>query len=584
MVEPLAKPAIAVVESGEIIIRPELQKRQYLQWMRNLQDWCLSRQLWWGHQIPAYYISIEGEDGGNDADDNYWVCGRTEQEAQEKAEKKFPGKKVTLKRDEDVLDTWFSAGLWPFSALGWPDKTADLQSYFPTTTLETGWDIIPFWVSRMIMFSLKLTGMVPFTEVFCHGLIRDSDGRKMSKSLGNVIDPVDIVDGISLDGLYHKLLKGNLAQSEVKNAEKYQRKAFPQGIPEVGADALRFSLINYTQSSGSDISFDIKTMHGYRKFCNKIYQATKFVLGNLGDDFTPRESSALTGKESLSERWILTKMNTAAKQMNEALGEREFARSTQVIHRYLYDELFDIFIENSKSIISDGTPEEARSAMDTLYTTIESGLRLLAPFMPFLTEELWQRLPRRPGDETSSITIAEYPEYDSSFHDPISEVAYELVLGCSKGIRSLLADYAVKDEGVVYIAPLNQMAHATVSAQLSAIEALTGKIPVKISILETGENYPPDCAVFPISADANVYLEVRNRIQDIAKEVEKFKTKVDEARREQVDIDAIKAELGKVQDKDVTDAIQSAERRKRDVEARLRALQATVTMFEEMMI
>jgi valyl-tRNA synthetase len=582
--EPLAKPAIAVVESGELIIRPELQKRQYLQWMRNLQDWCLSRQLWWGHQIPAYYISIEGEDAGNDADDNYWVCGRTEQEAREKAEQKFPGKKVTLKRDEDVLDTWFSSGLWPFSALGWPDKTADLQNYFPTTTLETGWDIIPFWVSRMIMFSLKLTGMVPFTEVFCHGLIRDSEGRKMSKSLGNVIDPVDIVDGISLDGLHKKLLQGNLAQSEVKNAEKYQKKAFPQGIPEVGADALRFSLINYTQSSGSDINFDIKTMHGYRKFCNKIYQATKFVLGKLGDDFTPRESSALTGKESLSERWILTKMNIATKQINQALGEREFARSTQVIHRYLYDELFDIFIENSKSIISDGTPEEARSAMDTLYTTIESGLRLLAPFMPFLTEELWQRLPRRPGDETSSITIAEYPEHDSSFHDPISEEAYELVLGCSKGIRSLLADYAVKDEGVAYIVPLNQTSHATVSAQLSAIEALTGKTPVKISILEAGEINPPDCAVFPVSADANVYLEVKNRIEDPAKEAEKFKAKVDEARREQVDIDAIKAELSKVQDKDVTDTMQSAERRMWDVEARLRALQATVTMFQKMKI
>jgi len=581
--EPLAKPAIAVVESGELIIRPEVQKRQYLQWMRNLQDWCLSRQLWWGHQIPAYYISIEGEDAGNDVDDDYWVCGRTEREAQEKAEQKFPGKKVTLKRDEDVLDTWFSSGLWPFSTLGWPDKTSDLENYFPTTTLETGWDIIPFWVSRMIMFSLKLTGKVPFTEVFCHGLVRDNDGRKMSKSLGNVIDPIDIVDGISLDGLHEKLLHGNLAQSEIKNAEKYQKKAFPQGFPEVGADALRFSLINYTQSSGSDINFDIKTMHGYRKFCNKIYQATKYVLGKLGNDFVPRESSALTGKESLPERWILTKMNTAAKQMNQALEEREFARSTQISHRYLYDELFDIYIENSKSIISDGTPEEARSAMDTLYTTIESGLRLLSPFMPFLTEELWQRLPRRSGEKASSITIAEYPEYESSFHDLRSEVAYELVLGCSKGIRSLLADYAVKDKrGVAYIAPLNQMSHDTVSTQLSAIESLSGKIPVKISILKAGDIKPADCAVFPVSANANVYLAVKDRAQDAAKEAEKFKAKVDEARREQVDIDAIKAELSKVQDKDVTDAMQSVESRKRDVEARLRALQETVTVFEKM--
>jgi valyl-tRNA synthetase len=582
--ESLTKPAIAVVESGELVIRPELQKRQYLQWMRNLQDWCLSRQLWWGHQIPAYYISIEGEEGGNDANDDYWVCGRTDYEAQEKAEQKFPGKKVTLKRDEDVLDTWFSSGLWPFSTLGWPDKTADLEYYFPTTTLETGWDIMPFWVSRMIMFSLKLTGQVPFKEVFCHGLIRDSDGRKMSKSLGNVIDPIDILDGINLKGLHHKLLSGNLVQSEVKNAEKYQKKAFPQGIPEVGADALRFSLINYTQSSGSDINFDIKTMHGYRKFCNKIYQATKYVLKQLGNDFVPCESSALTGKESLPDRWILTKMNTAAEQMNQALEEREFARSTQISYRYLYDELFDVYIENSKSIISDGTPKEARSAMDTLYTTIESGLRLVSPFMPFLTEELWQRLPRRPGDNTSSITVAKYPEYESSFHDPKSEVAYGLVVGCSKGIRSLLADYAIKDKAVAYIVPLNQLSYDTVSAQLSAIESLSGKTPVKISITKAEETSPTGCAVFPVSADANVYLQVKDRIQDAAKEAEKFRAKVDEARREQVDIDAIMVELRKVQDKNVTDAMQSAESRKRDVEARLWALQETVTVFEQMKV
>jgi valyl-tRNA synthetase len=277
--EPLAKPAIEVVESGELIIRPDVQKRQYLHWMRNLQDWCLSKQLWWGHQIPAYFISIEGEDSGSDANDEYWVCGRSEREAQEKAEQRFPGKKVTLRRDEDVLDTWFSAGLWPFSTLGWPDKTSDFEKYFPTTTLETGWDIIPFWVSRMIFFSLKLTGRVPFTEVYCHGLIRDSDGRKMSKSLGNVVDPIDVLDGVSLDDLHEKLRHGNLAQNEIKNAEKYQKKAFPQGIPEIGADALRFSLINYAQSSGSDISFDVKTMHGYRKFCNKNLPGHKICSG-----------------------------------------------------------------------------------------------------------------------------------------------------------------------------------------------------------------------------------------------------------------------------------------------------------------
>jgi valyl-tRNA synthetase len=494
--EPLAAPAIRVVETGELVIRPEVQQRKYLQWMRSIQDWCLSRQLWWGHRIPAYHISIEGEAIDDSADDDYWVCGKTEEEALAKAKEKFPGGTLTLKRDEDVLDTWFSAALWPFSTLGWPDKTSDFDKFFPTTTLETGWDILPFWVSRMIMFSLKLTGKVPFTEVFCHGLIRDSDGRKMSKSLGNVIDPIDILDGISLEDLHRKLQTGNLAQKEVKNAERYQKKAFPQGIPEIGADALRFSLINYTQSSGGDINFDIKTMHSYRRFCNKIYQATKYVLGKLGDDFIPRVSASFTGEESLPERWILTKMNTAVKEVNAALEEREFAKSTQVAYRYLYDELFDIYIENSKSIISSGTPTQARSAMDTLYTALETGLRLLSPFMPFLTEELWQRLPRRPGEDFKSITIAQYPEYESAFNDAKSETAYELILGCSKGIRSLLSDYAVKNQVLVHIAPLNEESYLTAHSHLSDIQSLCGKTPIVMKIMNVGEPRPSSCADF----------------------------------------------------------------------------------------
>ncbi|ATZ46085.1 hypothetical protein BCIN_01g07540 [Botrytis cinerea B05.10] len=576
----LSKAATEAVENGEIIIQPKTQKDLFLERLQDPEDWCLSRQLWWGHRIPVWAVSIEGEDCGNNADDEHWVCGRTEREAQEKAEQKFPGKKVTLRQDDDVLDTWFSSALWPFATLGWPEKTSDLENYFPTTTLETGWDIMPVWVSRMIMFSLRLTGKVPFTEVFCHGLVRDNEGRKMSKSLGNVIDPIDILDGISLEDLHQKLLHGNLPQNEVKSAIKYQKKAFPQGIPKFGADVLRFSLISQTQLSGSDMKIDMRTMTGSSRFCNKIYQATKYVLGKLGSDFVPRESSALTGIESLPERWILTKMNTAVKQINQALEERRFGLSTKISQRYLYDELFDIYIENSKSIISNGTPEEARSAMDTLYTTIEYGLRLLSPFMPFLTEELWQRLPRRPNDNTSSITIAEYPKYEPSFHDTKSEVAYELVLGCSKGIRSLLEDYAVKDEGVVHISCLNQMSYDTVSAQLPTIQSLCAirrKTPVKISVAKAGETKPTGCAVFPVSADANVYLEVKNRIQDAAKEADKFRVKIDEARKEQVDVHAIKAELSKG-----SDTIQFYENRERDIDAKIQALQETVEMFENM--
>jgi valyl-tRNA synthetase len=332
--EGLAKPAIEVVKSGELKIKPVTSEKVYMHWMNNIQDWCLSRQLWWGHQIPAYFVNIEGGVGDR-SDNDTWVTGRTEEEAQKKAEQKFPGKKFTLERDEDVLDTWFSSGLWPFSTLGWPEKTLDFEKLFPTSVLETGWDILFFWVARMVMLSLHLTGKVPFTEVYCHSLIRDSEGRKMSKSLGNVIDPVDIMDGITLEKLHDQLKMGNLDPKELKSAEKYQKTSFPQGIPECGADALRMSLVGYT-TGGGDISFDVNVIHGYRRFCNKIYQATKYVLGRFGD-LTPRAKIAKSGKESLPERWILHKLTTSAKKINQHLDAREFSLATQVAYKYFYE-------------------------------------------------------------------------------------------------------------------------------------------------------------------------------------------------------------------------------------------------------
>jgi valyl-tRNA synthetase len=330
----LAKRALEVVENGELKIQPATSLRSYQHWMNNIQDWCLSRQLWWGHQIPAYFVKIEGAEGDR-SEDELWITGRTEEEAKQKAEKKFPGKKFSLERDEDVLDTWFSSGLWPFSTLGWPNETADFSKLFPTSVLETGWDILFFWVARMVMMSLHLTGKIPFKEVYCHSLIRDSEGRKMSKSLGNVVDPVDIMDGIALQKLHDQLHSGNLDPKELKTAEKYQKTAFPQGIPECGADALRMALIGYT-TGGGDISFDVNVIHGYRRFCNKIYQATKYVLIRLGD-FSPRAKIEKSGKESLPERWILHKLTTSAKKINEHLEAREFSLATQIAYKYFYE-------------------------------------------------------------------------------------------------------------------------------------------------------------------------------------------------------------------------------------------------------
>lgn len=441
----LADTAIKVVKEGEITIRPENAQRSYFRWLEGINDWCLSRQLWWGHQAPAYFVEIEGQHN-DDSDGEYWVTGRTQEAAESKAKAKFPSQRFKLRRDPDVLDTWFSSGLWPFSTLGWPKKTHDMATLYPTSVLETGWDILFFWVARMIMLGVKMTGQVPFREVYCHSLVRDSEGRKMSKSLGNVIDPLDVMEGIELQTLHDKLKVGNLDPKELATATKFQKASFPDGIPECGADALRFSLISYT-TGGGDIAFDIKVMHGYRRFCNKIYQATKYVLGKIDKDFIPQKSAKKTGKESLSERWILHKFTIAAKEINKALADREFSQATSIVYQYWYSQLCDVYIENSKSIIQDGTPDEQRSAKDTLYTALEGALTMIHPFMPFLTEEMWQRLPRRPGDSTPSIVKAKYPVYEAELDDATSEEAYELLLGISKGVRSLMADYLIKDEG-----------------------------------------------------------------------------------------------------------------------------------------
>lgn len=293
----------------------------------------------------------------------------------------------------------------------------------------------------MIMFSLHLTGKIPFNEVYCHSLIRDSEGRKMSKSLGNVVDPVDIMDSITLDALKQKLLVGNLDPKELKVAEKYQNTAFPKGIPECGADALRMALTGYT-TGGGDIAFDVQVIHGYRRFCNKIYQATKFVLGRIGEDFVPRKTAAKSGQESLPERWLLHKFSKASEDINKKLEAREFSNSTQVAYKYFYNDICDTFIENSKAIFEDesSTEEQKESAKNTLYTALEGGLTMLHPYIPFLTEELWQRLPRRPDDKCPTISRAAYPQYQPEMDDPESADQYELVIGCSAGIRSLTAE------------------------------------------------------------------------------------------------------------------------------------------------
>lgn len=523
----LAQAADDAVTSGQIKIKPESESRRFSQWMNGIADWCLSRQLWWGHRCPAYLVKIDGDTSSEEQ----WVCAEDEAEAIKKAEAKFPGKKLTVEQDPDVLDTWYSSGLWPFSILGWPNQTQDLRELFPTTILETGWDILFFWVARMVMLSLKLTGQVPFTEVYCHSLIRDSEGRKMSKSLGNVVDPLDIIRGITLEELHQQLYQGNLAPAEIERAKQYQKKAFPKGIEECGSDALRFTLVNYT-TGGGDIAFDIREIEAKRRFCNKIYQATNFVLGRLGADFQPAATSTTSKPRTLAEKWILHQFNETARQVNDSIENREFSIAAGSLYQYWFTSLCDTFIENSKYLLAPEAEESIRnSTLQTLYTALEGGLTAMHPLMPFLTEHLWQKLPRRAGDKTEALIVAQFPMFEETLDAPAEAAKYELIMDTAAGIRSLLSQFQFKEAGDVIVQAYSDAAFETLSAEKQSLISLGGKHcgTVDVQAAKASSAVPVGCAVSSINADVAVYLKVAGRI-DVAGEVARISKNIEAAK------------------------------------------------------
>ncbi|KAI8144679.1 valyl-tRNA synthetase [Fennellomyces sp. T-0311] len=520
VIEPIMKPqwwvnckgmadaAIKAVKDGELKIAPKVSEGDWFRWLGNIQDWCISRQLWWGHRVPAYYVQFEGETSADYSDNDRWVSGQDEAAAKIEAETKFPGKKFTLEQDPDVLDTWFSSGLWPFSLMGWPDKTDDMAKFYPASLLETGWDILFFWVARMVMLGIKLTGQVPFSEVFCHAMIRDAHGRKMSKSLGNVIDPVDVIEGISLEGLHAKLLEGNLDPREVEKAKNGQKADYPKGIPQCGTDALRFALCAYT-TGGRDINLDILRVEGYRKFCNKIWNATRFAMMKLGDDFKPNADAKPTGNESLADKWILAKLNIAARETNKALAERNFMGATSAVHQFWLYELCDVYIELIKPICDskdESMAKQKRAAQDTLYTCLEGGLKLLHPFMPFVTEELYQRLARRPGDKVETIVKARYPVEEAMYADEASEKSFDDVFEVVKTLRSIMVQFNVKKDGIAFIQTKDSELSKLLKEQQLAIQTLSKGIK-ELTVLEDGDKEPADCkSALGLKDKVTVYL------------------------------------------------------------------------------
>ncbi len=391
--QPLAEPALAAVKNGDIKFIPENWSKTYFQWLENIEDWCISRQLWWGHRIPAWY-----DDHGN------LYVGDDEAAVRKKHN---IAADVPLTQDTDVLDTWFSSALWPFVTLGWPDKTPEVVKFYPSNVLMTGFDIIFFWVARMVMMGLKLLGEVPFHEVYITGLIRDHEGQKMSKSKGNVLDPIDLIDGIDLESLVTKRTQTLMQPSMAKAVEKQTRDQFPEGIDSHGTDALRFTFC-ILASTGRNIRFDVSRLAGYRNFCNKLWNAARYVMMNTEDK--PLSIDTANMQFSIADRWIVSKLHQTIDIAHQHFSSYRFDLLAQALYEFVWHEFCDWYLELSKPVLmGDSSEAEQFGTRFTLVSTLESILRLLHPIMPFITEEIWQRVAPLQSIKADTISHQAYP-------------------------------------------------------------------------------------------------------------------------------------------------------------------------------
>jgi valyl-tRNA synthetase len=419
-VAPLAEPAIAAVENGDIRFVPDNWKNTYFDWMRNIQDWCISRQIWWGHRIPAWY-----DDKGN------IYVARSEQAVRD--QHNLPAD-YALTQDEDVLDTWFSSALWPFSTLGWPEQTPELARHYPTSVLVTGFDIIFFWVARMIMMGLKFQGEVPFREVYIHGLVRDAEGQKMSKSKGNVLDPIDIIDGIELDALVEKRTAGMMQPHLAKKIEQATRKDFPGGIQSYGTDALRFTFASLA-STGRDIRFDLARTEGYRNFCNKLWNAARYVLMN-----TEEHDNGLSGAPcayTQVDRWITARLHQVTAATTQAIDHYRFDLAAQAIYEFTWNEYCDWYLELAKISLQAEDEAIQRGTRKTLLSVLETILRLAHPIIPFITEEIWQRVAPLAGIHADTIMLQPYPVADDAQIDSNAIIETNWVMNFILGVRRI---------------------------------------------------------------------------------------------------------------------------------------------------
>ncbi|XP_054877845.1 valine--tRNA ligase, mitochondrial isoform X1 [Poeciliopsis prolifica] len=536
----MAMKAIQAIENGQLEIIPHYYTKTWKNWLSSISDWCISRQLWWGHQIPAYQVQLPNS---ATKEEELWVWGKSEEEARQRAAVKYGvnPEHITLRQDPDVLDTWFSSALFPFAMLGWPEKTPDFQHFYPNSVLETGSDLIFFWVARMVMLGSELTGQLPFKQVLFHSLVRDKYGRKMSKSLGNVIDPLDVIHGVTLKRLQEKVKEGNLDPREQQVAMKAQSKDYPNGIPQCGTDALRFALCSH-KMQGEDISLSISQVLGFRHFCNKMWQTLRFTLGVVGDDTTPVGKLEETTPQNSMERWICSRLYSTVVQCEQAFEVYELHIVTSALYSFWVHNLCDVYMEYVKPVLlkqkegvevltdKDHSSNTKQVASTVLYHCVSLSLALLSPFMPFITEELWQRLqPFSPeAVAQTSLCLQPYPRSTQLGHwyFPEEEKDFLLVQNVIRVARSLRAQCGLTKEKPVMWAVCSPSQAQTLLRFGSAVWTLSRILSLQIYCpdqdghLSSVHSTPPPtgCLVAVVDHTCQLHLHIQSGV-DIEQQI-----------------------------------------------------------------